>query len=556
MRERNIYRVLDGELVAVPQVEKVRDGLTDANGRYEMKDFTDSEIIEVRDAAGEVVAEINGRTGNIGALAEGYEVVFESAELPNKGSKLTIVNERGVPMGSVEIVADMNSDVVIGEALAENQGAVNVYDPRKDDAFIWKRIAADDPVNPGGAMLVREDMSRVILIVDSGANVVLLAPRIEVRLKDNNHLNQAVVLEVLLGDQVIGQILLRPESGVVFSSEEQVPNASPRLVSPIGFYGGRYENSGGIEALKAAVDLFGEDELVTRGDFTFALLELLCIVPRKPEAYSANSGYNDVPYDAQNLARNYPYIKEATLLGLIEGYRGEEDTNGLVPFKPNATVNRAEALTMILRALEMKDVLDLSEAERGDEEAWYNGYVALAEDLGLIDGTQGTRPDEAMTYGELLAMVKQVLLLHSCEEVDSDNDGMSDFCELKYEIDVASDDEDGDTINNRDECNAGMNPIVPEDDDSDGDGRLDQMELLVYLTDPNVAEEFDAGSGRSGEGGVFVVPAECNTCPCISSLEPKADIIKGDKFFPLIFREYLEPESRVHIFKKGNEVSF
>ncbi len=556
MRERIIYRVVEGELVAVPRVEQVRNGETDASGRYEIKDFMENEIIEVQDADGLVIAEINGKTGNIGALAEGYEVVFESAQVPEVGSKLTIVNERGVAMGHVQIVADMNNDVVIGEVRAENQGAVNAFDPVSEDGYIWKRIPANDAVNPGGAMLVRQDMERVILILDASGNVVLLAPRVVVQLKDNNHLDQAVVLEVMFSGAVIGQILLRPDAEVIFSSAAQVPNASPRLVSPIGFYGGRYENSGGIEALQAAVDLFGEEELITRGDFTFALLELLCIVPRKPEAYSVNSGYNDVPYDGNNLARNYPYIKEATLLGLIEGYRGEEDAGGLVPFKPNATVNRAEALTMILRALEMKDVIDLSDAERGSEEAWYNGYVALAEDLGLIDGAEGLRPDEAMSYGELLEMVRQVLLLHSCEEADSDNDGMSDFCEEKFGVNDPAADEDGDTISNGDECGAGMNPIVPEDEDSDGDGRLDKMELLVYLTDPEEAEEVEVFEDNGGESGVFVVPAECNTCPCISTLVPKADIIEGDTFFPLIFREYLEPEQRIHIFNKGNEVSF
>lgn len=557
MRERDVYRLVDGELVMVPHTEQVRNGVTDGFGRYEIKDFTQEEIIEVKDPDGAVIAEINARTGNVGAVAEGYEVIFEAATLPEEGSKVVIVDALEREMASVEIVLDSNSDVVVNEALAANQGAVNAFDVNREDNFIWKRIASDDSVNPGGAMLVREDMERVILIVDSGGNVVLLAPRVEVRVKDNDHLNQALVLQVVLAGEVIAEILLRPEGTAVFSSSEQVPAGNARLVSPVGFYGGRFDGSGGLSALSAAVDLFGEEEFITRGDFAFALLELMCIVPRKPEAYSANSGYNDVFFDPNNLARNYPYIKEATFLGLIEGYLGEEDNNGMVPFKPNATVNRAEALTMILRALEMKGVVNLDDIERGDEEAWYNGYVALAEDMGLIDGSEGNDPNEAMTYGELLAMVRQVLLVYSCEEVDSDTDGMSDFCEAKYGVDDANGDADGDLISNRDECAAGMDPTVPADSDTDGDGLLDRMELLIYLTDPEDSESvMEPQELRGGEGGIFVVPGECNTCPCLSTLENKADIIAGDKFFPVILKEYLEPERRIHIFKKGNEVSF
>ena len=104
------------------------------------------------------------------------------------------------------------------------------------------------------------------------------------------------------------------------------------------------------------------------------------------------------------------------------------------------------------------------------------------------------------------------------------------------------------------------NPLNPEDDpdDSDGDGCADLSEILVYGTDPNdpdtdddgVTDCEETGEYSEAESGLYIVPANCNTCPCISTLLHKADLIPGDIIFTVI-STYEEK----YIFSKSNEVT-
>ncbi len=124
------------------------------------------------------------------------------------------------------------------------------------------------------------------------------------------------------------------------------------------------------------------------------------------------------------------------------------------------------------------------------------------------------------------------------------------------------------------ELDFGTNPKNPIDDplDADADGLTDAAEILVYKTDPNDPDTDDGGVGDGdevdnltnpldpsddgnkgaageGESGIFVVPAECNSCPCSVTLLNSADIVPGDIFFTVI-----STYDEKHIFSKSNEV--
>src|SRR5690606_29754390 len=81
MRERYIYRVSEGKLVLAPRLEKVKEGVTDNSGRYLIGDFEEQEMIPVENIKGEIVAEINPNSGNIGALIDGYRTVVHEAKV-------------------------------------------------------------------------------------------------------------------------------------------------------------------------------------------------------------------------------------------------------------------------------------------------------------------------------------------------------------------------------------------------------------------------------------------------------------------------------------------
>jgi len=225
----------------------------------------------------------------------------------------------------------------------------------------------------------------------------------------------------------------------------------------------------------------------------------------------------------------------------------------------------------------------------------------------IVSDSEATEPNRQLNIIELIVMVERVLAIDNCHDIDADNDGMSDFCEETYGIDDPLEDLDLDGLINSDECYYGLDPtdkdtdqggeldgaevaigtnaLNPADDpiDSDGDGLTNAAEIMVHFTDPfnpdtdgggvydgeevsNLTEPMstpddDGGVGEydNGDDGIYLVPSECDTCPCISTFLHKADVVEGDIFFPVILIKYLEyyaenPKEKVHIFSKGNEV--
>jgi len=87
--------------------------------------------------------------------------------------------------------------------------------------------------------------------------------------------------------------------------------------------------------------------------------------------------------------------------GIISGY--DDGT-----FQPENTVNRAEAMKMILETIgeEADEVAD-SSFDDVDAEEWYAGYVERAQKLGFVDGySDGTfRPGQIVNKVELLKML-------------------------------------------------------------------------------------------------------------------------------------------------------
>ncbi len=650
MRERLVHRVIDGELKLVPRIEKVvTDSIgqfekyyTSGNGRYEISDFELEDMILIEDSNGEIVGEINPQTGNIGNLSNGISVIVEEAVPPNEATKFVIVDENGTVLATVYAVGDGNEDVQVYEEVeleeVENLQfkGVSVNDFDLSDGFEFYRFPASDPNYAGGVGLNYLADEKHVLVVDSGGNVLILDERISLEQKENSHENDPLIINVFFENEKIAEIYIAALSSIrniVFIGPNDVPYATPKTPSPASFYGTN-ENlrfldvedeelrellndlftKGIIEGFETDQGLvFNPQELVSRAEFTKSLLLMLCIVPRDAAylPYSSNEvngGFSDIEYSENDLSWFYPYVKEAALLGLVEGYTGEFDASGRNPFKPENTITRAEGAKIILEALEFKGIIDLSNLS--ESEPWFAAYVNASLDLTpyvvgdevlknnfLLTPEEAADPTREMTREELILLAYRVLEASNCYEIDEDGDEMSDFCELRYGIDLPNEDEDGDGLLNTDECfygydpteqdsdgggtndgdevAQGTNPLNPYDDafDADGDGLTDAAEIFVYNTDPNDADTDDggindgdevnqlldplngsddlddAGEISEGENGLYIVPADCNTCPCNSTLLHRADLIPGDIFFSAIsnFEE-------TFVFSKSNEV--
>lgn len=644
MRNRYIYRVVEGALKLAPRLDKLKDGKTDAAGNYEIADFELEDMILVENADAKIVGEIHPDTGNIGALVEGYKTVVNKAQLPQSPTSIDIVDANGSVLGTVSVIADANIDASLYGELgfnADNTGpmdGVNIDDRDLSDELILKRIPANDPSNPGGAMLFNKTENRVLAIFESSGNILVLDENIVLEQKKNDHISDPLIIQVLYKDRVVAELYisaLRFKEKVQIVGPNDLPFASPRNPSAATLYGsyntetvsfaefgiGSEDISNLVNTGVLNLDYSTESgldplELVQRGEFIEMTLKMLCIVPR-PEAYeafAAGSGYSDVQVDDEHFA----YIKEATLLGLVQGYKGNPDpATGLVPFKSAEVISRAEAVKVIVEALELKGVIDLSNMPQS--QAWDAPYLTVAQNLNpylvadqvlyndfIITGEEAFLPDRQMLFGELLSMVTRVFEIYNCHEIDKDEDTMSDYCEEFYGIDDPFADEDNDGLVNTDECGVGSNPgdedtdkggvsdgdevalgtnpLNPLDDplDEDNDGLTNAAEIYLYGTDPKDSDTDDGGvpdgqevadltdpldpsdDGDNGEikegiSGIYLVPAECNACPCISTFLHKADIVAGDVFYPEIsvyYNDYYpgKPKDKVYVFSKGNEV--
>lgn len=106
-----------------------------------------------------------------------------------------------------------------------------------------------------------------------------------------------------------------------------------------------------------------------------------------------------------DVASNASYADAVNLLsnlGIIQGY--EDGT-----FKPDNTVTRAEAATMIVRMLNLDDEVEQGETNFTDvaADSWASGYVNVAEANGIINGMgDGTfNPNGEVTYGQIVKMI-------------------------------------------------------------------------------------------------------------------------------------------------------
>ncbi|MBI4232330.1 S-layer homology domain-containing protein, partial [Candidatus Peregrinibacteria bacterium] len=112
-------------------------------------------------------------------------------------------------------------------------------------------------------------------------------------------------------------------------------------------------------------------------------------------------GFTDLMYDWYS-----PYIKTALSLGVINGY--DDGT-----FRPHQSVNRAEALAMLLRTGQAKDGIIIPTNNYGQPYydvptgagVWYLSYVWFAQIYNLSDNEYYFFPAQPMTRAEMADML-------------------------------------------------------------------------------------------------------------------------------------------------------
>jgi len=122
-------------------------------------------------------------------------------------------------------------------------------------------------------------------------------------------------------------------------------------------------------------------------------------------AFAASGDFSDVP--ASNP--NYTAIMYLKNLGIIQGYPDGS-------FKPNQTINRVEALKIIL--LSSKTNITSSAGTSGfrdvDNSAWYAKYILTGVQLGILQGY----PDGSFKPDQTVNLVENLKMLFKAQNVD------------------------------------------------------------------------------------------------------------------------------------------
>ncbi|MBD3156381.1 hypothetical protein GF369_00990, partial [Candidatus Peregrinibacteria bacterium] len=279
---------------------------------------------------------------------------------------------------------------------------------------------------------------------------------------------------------------------------------------------------------------FNPDTFIARKDFTDIILKMLCIIPRA-ESYQPPSLFSDIVYSETDYY--FAIIKEAVYQGFITGYLGEIDAaTGLSPFKPDISISRAEAVKIVLEALEKQKIITLRGITEIDNAPWYEPYMQIAQDLKpilleesavnetyIVTSEEARSPNKPITRAEFVAIADRVLEAFDCYDIDDDGDGMPSVWELanglnpldpsdatndpdneglinldeyRFGTDPFDPDTDDGGTNDKDEVDHGTNPVnYPADDpfDDDNDGLTTKDEREIYNTDP-----FDPDTDNGG----------------------------------------------------------
>lgn len=141
---------------------------------------------------------------------------------------------------------------------------------------------------------------------------------------------------------------------------------------------------------------------VNRAEFLKILLESKGISPTLGE-------YQDCFPDV-GVQWFAPYVCYAKELGMVEGYPGSTTAEGVRLFRPDQTINKVEALKIILQVFEVPLARGRASFNDVIEGSWYYPYVTTAEQLSLLDERFVLNPGQAVSRGTMAQMMYRLEL--------------------------------------------------------------------------------------------------------------------------------------------------
>ncbi|MCF7845074.1 MAG: S-layer homology domain-containing protein [Kiritimatiellales bacterium] len=153
--------------------------------------------------------------------------------------------------------------------------------------------------------------------------------------------------------------------------------------------------------LRSANSLFRPGDNATRAEFISFIIDLLGgaddIDGSSPESFSDISKRNEY----------FPHFEKAGQLGLV---KGAGNCYGTLPCNanPDASINRAEASILLLRAFDLQRTPDAPTFTDAPSDAWFTEGIEASASLCILrgdDGTAAVRPAGLMNRAEMAVML-------------------------------------------------------------------------------------------------------------------------------------------------------
>ncbi len=193
-------------------VSKIKTNSADHNGKYftntdgeiAIADLNLKDTIVIKNDKGEVIGEIDPKTGRVILYNSDYSIEVLSAMLPLLPTRVVVKDKDGNVITTIFLVPDMNTDTVIDapdfpydEATTAVMTGVHVKDLDALDEFEFRKIPADDPLYPGSTEIIEQATKKRAAILDTGGNFYPLDSRLSLKLREAATIDDPLVIQII-----------------------------------------------------------------------------------------------------------------------------------------------------------------------------------------------------------------------------------------------------------------------------------------------------------------------------------------------------------------------